>query len=66
MIEIKMYAVPAAVAEALRLTKIRRRDEAGRYLLSSVDLQGYGIERAVAEGAEVLTLREARERFALK
>jgi hypothetical protein len=66
MIEIKMYAVPAAVAEALRLTKIRRRDEAGRYLLSSVDLQGYGIERAVTEGAEVLTLREARERFALK
>jgi hypothetical protein len=66
MIEIKMYAVSAATAEALKLTKIRRRDEAGRYLLSSVDLQGYGIDRAVAEGAEVLMLREARERFALK
>lgn len=63
--EIKMYAAPAAVAEALRLTEIRRRDKAGKYLLSSVDLRGYGIERAMGEGAEVLTRAEARERFAL-
>jgi hypothetical protein len=65
MMSAKMYAVPATVAEALRLTAIRRKDAEGWYLLSGVDLQGYGTERAKAEGAVALTQGEARRRFAL-
>lgn len=62
--EVKMYAVPEVVAASLGLTRLRRKDAAGMWLLSSADLTGYGAQRAVSEGAEVLTLSEARKRFA--
>ncbi len=58
-----LYAVPAAIASALCLTRLRKMDIEGYYLLSSFDLQGYGIDRALLEGAEALTHAEARARF---
>lgn len=60
----KSYAVPAAIAERLKLTAYRRKDGNGFYLLSRFDLQGYGISNALADGAEELTTEEARVRFA--
>ena len=62
----KLYAVPAHVAEELRLTSIRRHDDKGYYLLSGVDLQGYSLQRALDDGAEALTQAEAKIRFCNK
>lgn len=59
----KFYAVPATIAEALKLTKLRKMDADGCFLLAGFDLQGYGIERAIKEGAEVIDSSAARARF---
>jgi hypothetical protein len=59
----KFYAVPSSIAEALKLTKLRKMDADGCFLLAGFDLQGYGIERAIREGAEVIDSAEAHTRF---
>lgn len=45
------YLVPKSIAESLQLTQIRKSSPGGMYLLSEWDLQPYGIERAISEGA---------------
>jgi hypothetical protein len=60
---LKLYAVPATIAAALKLTRLRKMDAEGNYLLSAYDLQGYGIDRALREGAEELSAADARARF---
>ncbi len=57
------YAVPTSIAEALRLTRIRKMDSEGYFLLAGFDLQGYGIDKALEQGAVKLTQAEARLRF---
>jgi hypothetical protein len=63
MIQTKYYAVPKSIADALCLTKYRKHDDEGYYLLSSSDVYVYGIDRAIAEGAVVLTPSEAKLRY---
>lgn len=60
------YAVPEAVAQALKLAPLRRKAQingATHYLLSSQDLQAYGIDRAIENGAVRMGLDEARQLF---
>lgn len=45
------YLVPKSIAESLQLTQIRKSSPGGFYLLSEYDIQPYGIERAINEGA---------------
>ena len=45
------YLVPRSIAESLQLTQIRKSSPGGFYLLSEYDIQPYGIERAINEGA---------------
>lgn len=45
------YLVPQFIAESLQLTRIRKSSAGGFYLLSEYDLQPYGIERSIEEGA---------------
>ena len=61
--DVTIYAVPEAIASALHLTRIRVNDDKGFYLLSASDLRPYGITRALAEGAVIMTSKEARARF---
>lgn len=49
------YLVPTSIAESLQLTRIRKSSAGGFYLLSEYDLQPYGIERAIGEGATELS-----------
>lgn len=49
------YLVPQTIAESLQLTRIRKSSAGGMFLLSEYDLQPYGIERAVEEGAMELS-----------
>ena len=61
--EVTMYAAPEAIASELRLTKMRRSDGKGLYLLSASDLRPYGINRALSEGAVAMTAKEAKSHF---
>jgi hypothetical protein len=45
------YLTPKRIAEKLNLTSIRKSTAEGMYLLSEFDLQPYGIEKAISEGA---------------
>lgn len=45
------YLTPQRIAERLNLTAIRKSTADGMYLLSESDLQPYGIDKAVREGA---------------
>lgn len=60
-----MYSVPEKIAVNLGLSKLRKPDGDGCYLLSSQDLRAYGIDRALSEGARGLTKTEAKEMFNL-
>ena len=60
---VTMYAVPEAIVSELHLTKIRRSDGRGLYLLSASDLRPYGIARALSEGAVPLASSDAKLRF---
>lgn len=60
-----MYAVCEGIARALHLEDYRRCDGNGMYLLSSMDLRCYGIERAMDEGAIPLSGKEAKKMFNL-
>jgi hypothetical protein len=62
---IKMYAVPGAIASELNLTDYRQTDGKGNYLLSQRDLRCYGIEKALEEGAVELTADKAKIMFNL-
>lgn len=62
---VKMYAVPGAIASELNLTDYRQTDGKGNYLLSQRDLRCYGIEKALEEGAVELTADKAKIMFNL-
>lgn len=49
------YLVPREIAEALGLVKIRKSTPQGLFLLSESDLLAYGLQKAVNEGAIVLS-----------
>ena len=49
------YLVPREIAEALGLVKIRKSTPQGLFLLSESDLLAYGLQKAVDEGAIVLS-----------
>ncbi len=49
------YLVPREIAEALGLVKIRKSTQQGLFLLSESDLLAYGLQKAVDEGAIVLS-----------
>lgn len=53
------YLVPQNIAESLQLTRIRKSSAGGMFLLSEYDLQPYGIERAIGEGATELSENRA-------
>ncbi len=59
------YAVCEGIARTLHLVEYRRTDGKGMYLLSSMDLRCYGIERAIDEGAIPLSDKEAKDMFNL-
>lgn len=61
----RLFSVPEAIASELNLTEIRRHDGHGHALLSGRDLACYGVDEAVADGAEELTPEGAKERFNL-
>lgn len=54
------YLIPAALAESLGLTSYRHGNANG-YVVTSGDLTPYGISEAVADGAQPLTEKEAKE-----
>lgn len=62
---VKIYAVPGAIASELNLTDYRQTNGKGKYLLSQRDLRCYGIEKALEEGAVELTADEAKIMFNL-
>ena len=49
------YLVPREIAEALGLVKIRKSTPQGLFLLSESDLLAYGLQKAIDEGAIVLS-----------
>ena len=53
------YLVPQSIAESLQLTRIRKSSAGGMFLLSEYDLQPYGIDRAIDEGAMELSENRA-------
>lgn len=54
------YLVPREIAEALGLVKIRKSTPQGLFLLSESDLLAYGLQKAVDEGAIVLSSNGVR------
>lgn len=63
MARARMYSVPDAIAQELRLGDYRRHDGEGHTLLSARDLTAYGVEKALSEGAVEITAEEAKEKF---
>lgn len=59
----KVYLCPKDIAELLKLTSIRIRLADGRYVLSGQDLQGYGVEAAVRDGAEPMAIADYKKKF---
>lgn len=49
------YLVPREIAEALGLVRIRKSTAQGLFLLSEGDLLAYGLQKAIEEGAIVLS-----------
>ena len=49
------YLVPREIAETLGLVRLRKSTSQSLFLLSESDLLGYGIQRAIDEGALVLS-----------
>ena len=49
------YLVPRSIAEALGLVRIRKSTAQGLFLLSESDLLAYGLQKALDEGAIVLS-----------
>lgn len=55
------YLVPGEIAESLDLTAIRKKTPGGMFLLSESDLLPYGIDRALNEGAVILSDNKPKE-----
>ncbi len=49
------YLVPREIAETLGLVRLRKSTSQGLFLLSESDLLGYGLQKAIDEGALVLS-----------
>jgi len=58
------YIVPGEIAESLDLTTIRKKSPGGMFLLSESDLLPYGIERAMSDGAIILSDNNPEEQTA--
>ena len=54
------YLVPAELADELKLSAYRQQVDGG-YILSVSDLDAYGIERAVDEGATPLSENQVKQ-----
>ena len=54
------YLVPAELADEPKLSAYRRQVDGG-YILSASDLDAYGIERAVDEGATPLSENQVKQ-----
>lgn len=55
------YLVPEAIVFGLGLKDFRTGDGKGNYILSQSDLDPYGIEKALDEGAKTLSNEEVAE-----
>ncbi|MBO4963685.1 MAG: hypothetical protein J6C65_01945 [Prevotella sp.] len=56
-----MYAlINAELAEILGLTDLRTGDKKSGYMVTVGDLAAYGAQRAVDEGAKLMTCKEAQ------
>ncbi len=55
------YLVPEAIAFGLGLKDFRTGDGKGNYILSQSDLDPYGIDKALVEGAREITSDEVNE-----
>ncbi|WP_276963528.1 hypothetical protein [Bacteroides graminisolvens] len=54
------YLVPAELADELKLSAYRQQVDGG-YIMSASDLDAYGIERAVDEGATPLSENQVKQ-----
>lgn len=54
------YKCPQAVAERQKLTECRKKTADGSYILNSADLLTYPVEVALLDGAEEVSLDEAK------
>lgn len=57
----KYYIIPPSLAATLHISGYRHGNESAGYLCNIGDLAAYGPERAVAEGAQEITLQEAKQ-----
>jgi hypothetical protein len=57
----KVYDVPKSIADSLCISKYRLNIE-DRYLLSSDDLQPYGIDQAIQDGAKETTIEQFKNK----
>ena len=55
------YLVPDAIVSGLGLKDFRIDDGKGNYILSQSDLDPYGIDKALNEGAKEITTDEVNE-----
>lgn len=59
----KVYLCPKGIAELLGLMSIRLRLADGRYVLSGQDLQAYGVDNAVRDGAEPMAISDYKQKY---
>lgn len=55
------YLVPEIIVSGLGLKDFRAGDGSGNYILSQSDLDAYGIDKALDEGAKILSNEETAE-----
>lgn len=54
------YLVPKTVADAIGLSEYRQEFN-GKFLLSDFDINSYGRDKAIAQGAETISTEQASE-----
>lgn len=54
------YLVPKNVSDAIGLSEYRQEFN-GKYLLSDFDINSYGRDKAIAQGADIISAEEAAE-----
>lgn len=54
------YLVPKNISDAIGLSEYRQVFN-GKYLLSDFDINSYGRDKAIAQGADIISAEEAAE-----
>lgn len=55
----KYFIIPREIADELGISQYRYGNGADGYLVNTSDLAVYGVERAIQNGARVITAKEA-------